>query len=102
MTTEVKKNIYVHQEFTHSPAGSSNEYPLEFTPREHRKIVHRIDRRLVTMVGVCWFTECSCFEIDTDKGTAYVLCESDGQNESFCSCRSRVFLFLHGPNYGLS
>lgn len=32
---------------------SSEEHDSNFTEAEYRKIVHRIDRRLVTVVGVC-------------------------------------------------
>ena len=34
--------------------GSQDDMECEFTPREQRKIIHRIDRRLVITVGVLY------------------------------------------------
>lgn len=37
-----------------SPHTSEPDYECEFTPAEQRKIIHRIDRRLVVTVGVLY------------------------------------------------
>lgn len=39
-----------------SPTKTSydNDYESEFTPQEQKKIIHRIDRRLVVTVGVLY------------------------------------------------
>lgn len=38
----------------HEDRGSTDEYVCEFTPEEQKKIIHRIDRRLVITVGVLY------------------------------------------------
>lgn len=35
-------------------ASSHDDYECEFTPAEQKKIIHRIDRRLVVTVGVLY------------------------------------------------
>lgn len=35
-------------------SSSQDDYECEFSPEEQRKIVHRIDRRLVVTVGVLY------------------------------------------------
>jgi hypothetical protein len=51
----MEKTNYAHQEIVDgipkSPT-SSQEHDSVFSEAEYRKIVHRIDRRLVTVVGV--------------------------------------------------
>jgi hypothetical protein len=73
---------------TESPVLSSEEeYPLEFTEREYRKIVHRIDRRLVTVVGVCSREVQLKASALTDICAAHVLRFPHGPNQSFsCQC----------------
>lgn len=52
----MEKNEFAHREVVDgipkSPI-SSEEHDSTFSEAEYRKIVHRIDRRLVTVVGVC-------------------------------------------------
>lgn len=36
------------------PALNNLDYDEEFTPAEQRKIIHRVDRRLVTMTGLAY------------------------------------------------
>lgn len=40
----------------HSPTkgASEGDYECEFTPSEQKKIIHRIDRRLVVTVGILY------------------------------------------------
>lgn len=45
-----EKEIVAHKE----DANSSDDYECEFTPAEQKKIIHRIDRRLVITVGVLY------------------------------------------------
>lgn len=42
-----------HHEDIKSPS-SHDDYECEFSEREQRKIIHRIDRRLVVTVGVLY------------------------------------------------
>lgn len=37
-----------------TPASTDGEYESEFSPEEQRKIIHRVDRRLVVTVGVLY------------------------------------------------
>lgn len=60
MTSQVVPN-HNDSEKNYSPSlkenvdGSShNDYECEFSEREQRKIIHRIDRRLVVTVGVLY------------------------------------------------
>jgi len=39
---------------TPTKTSSNAEYECEFTPQEQKKIIHRIDRRLVVTVGVLY------------------------------------------------
>ena len=48
---EHKKDI-VHEELHDTALDGSSEGLAGFTPEQHRKIVHRVDRRLVVLVGV--------------------------------------------------
>jgi hypothetical protein len=41
-------------EASHHNGSSDGEYDSEFTPKEQRAIIHRIDRRLVITVGVLY------------------------------------------------
>jgi hypothetical protein len=53
MAAPLEKKDLVQTEYDgSSPVTGSDDFALEFTEREYRKIVHRIDRRLVTVVGV--------------------------------------------------
>lgn len=36
------------------PALNNLDYDEEFTPAEQRKIIHRVDRRLVSMTGLAY------------------------------------------------
>lgn len=36
------------------PALNDLDYDEEFSPAEQRKIIHRVDRRLVTMTGLAY------------------------------------------------
>lgn len=54
---EVEKlDAQMMEDVEHSPTkgSASGEYECEFTPEEQRKIIHRIDRRLVVTVGVLY------------------------------------------------
>jgi hypothetical protein len=42
------------KEDIHRDGSSTDEYECEFSPQEQRKIIHRIDRRLVLTVGVLY------------------------------------------------
>lgn len=46
-----EKDIVAHREDVNS---SHDDYECEFTPEEQKKIIHRIDRRLVVTVGVLY------------------------------------------------
>jgi hypothetical protein len=39
----------------YSDAGSGNDILNEFTPQEEKKIMHKVDRRLVLMVGIMYW-----------------------------------------------
>lgn len=36
------------------PSLNDTDYDEEYSPREQRKIIHRVDRRLVTMTGLAY------------------------------------------------
>jgi hypothetical protein len=42
------------EDVRHDYTSSQDEYECEFTPAEQRKIIHRIDRRLVLTVGILY------------------------------------------------
>lgn len=42
------------REDAHRDGSSHNEFESEYSPAEQRKIIHRIDRRLVVTVGVLY------------------------------------------------
>lgn len=44
-----------HVEHTPTKVSTDGEYESEFTPEETKKIIHRIDRRLVVTVGVLYW-----------------------------------------------
>ena len=48
--TERKEDV----ESSTPPYSSEADYECEFSPAEQRKIIHRIDRRLVVTVGVLY------------------------------------------------
>ncbi|KAI9789535.1 MAG: hypothetical protein M1833_002301 [Piccolia ochrophora] len=50
--SEKVKGSGYSDDLTHSPNG--NGYVEEFTPRQQKKIIHRIDRRLVATTGVMY------------------------------------------------
>lgn len=52
-TYEAEKFPTDHNEDLRSPS-SHDDYECEFTEQEQRKIIHRIDRRLVVTVGVLY------------------------------------------------
>lgn len=52
-TYEPEKMAVDHNEDLKSPS-SHDDYECEFSEREQRKIIHRIDRRLVVTVGVLY------------------------------------------------
>lgn len=47
-----EKDLVTHNEDVNS--STHDDYECEFTPEEQRKIIHRIDRRLVVTVGVLY------------------------------------------------
>jgi hypothetical protein len=47
-----EKEFVTHKEDINST--THDDYECEFTPTEQRKIIHRIDRRLVVTVGVLY------------------------------------------------
>lgn len=47
-----EKEFVTHREDINST--THDDYECEFTPTEQRKIIHRIDRRLVVTVGVLY------------------------------------------------
>jgi DNA replication initiation complex subunit (GINS family) len=47
-----EKDIVTHKEDINGSA--QDDYECEFTPAEQRKIIHRVDRRLVVTVGVLY------------------------------------------------
>jgi hypothetical protein len=51
---DVEKTTPSLREDIHQDGSSQDEYECEFTLKEQRKIVHRIDRRLVVTVGVLY------------------------------------------------
>jgi hypothetical protein len=51
---DVEKTAPSMKEDIHHDGSSEGEYECEFTLKEQRKIVHRIDRRLVVTVGVLY------------------------------------------------
>ncbi|CAO2657903.1 Nn.00g071630.m01.CDS01 [Neocucurbitaria sp. VM-36] len=50
---DIEKEPVTLKEDVHG-GSSQDEYECEFTPREQKKIIHRIDRRLVLTVGVLY------------------------------------------------
>lgn len=55
-STDEKENSTAIErvEDVNQTALSNDDYDEEFTPAEQRKIIHRIDRRLVTMTGLAY------------------------------------------------
>jgi len=51
---DVEKRPASLKEDIHHDGSSQGDYECEFTPTEQRKIIHRIDRRLVVTVGVLY------------------------------------------------
>lgn len=51
---DVEKRPASLKEDIHADGSSQDDYECEFTPAEQRKIIHRIDRRLVVTVGVLY------------------------------------------------
>jgi hypothetical protein len=51
---DVEKTTTSMKEDIHHDGSSNDEYECEFTLKEQRKIVHRIDRRLVLTVGILY------------------------------------------------
>ncbi|KAF2820670.1 MFS general substrate transporter [Ophiobolus disseminans] len=51
---DVEKRPASLKEDIHQDGSSQDDYECEFTPAEQRKIIHRIDRRLVVTVGVLY------------------------------------------------
>jgi hypothetical protein len=51
---DVEKTTASLKEDIHRDGSSHDEYECEFSPAEQRKIIHRIDRRLVVTVGVLY------------------------------------------------
>lgn len=49
---DAEKDIVAHREDLDS--STHEDYESEFTPEEQRKIIHRVDRRLVLTVGVLY------------------------------------------------
>jgi hypothetical protein len=47
-----EKDIVTHREDVNS--STHDDYECEFSPTEQRKIIHRVDRRLVLTVGVLY------------------------------------------------
>jgi hypothetical protein len=44
---------YIHSDFADvKEEGSQDELIVDFDPREQRRIIHRVDRRLVTLTGL--------------------------------------------------
>lgn len=50
---DVEKEPVALKEDVNAPS-SHDDYECEFSPQEQRKIIHRIDRRLVVTVGVLY------------------------------------------------
>lgn len=53
-TYDTEKHEKEFAEDVAKPASSSDAFECEFTPAEQRKIIHRIDRRLVVTVGILY------------------------------------------------
>jgi hypothetical protein len=51
---DVEKTTTSMKEDIHHDGSNNDEYECEFTLKEQRKIVHRIDRRLVLTVGILY------------------------------------------------
>jgi hypothetical protein len=51
---DVEKTTPSMEEDIHRDGSSNDEYECEFTLQEQRKIIHRVDRRLVVTVGVLY------------------------------------------------
>jgi hypothetical protein len=51
---DVEKTETSMKENVHHDGSSQDDYECEFTHAEQRKIIHRIDRRLVLTVGVLY------------------------------------------------
>jgi hypothetical protein len=50
-----KSHPHMAEDIATTPTKSmADEYECEFTPAEQRKIIHRVDRRLVVTVGVLY------------------------------------------------
>ena len=68
MSYAAEKAGVVHAERTASEE-SNDAHISEFTPREQRKIIHRVDRRLVTTLGLLYM--CSLMD-RTNLGAANI------------------------------
>ena len=57
-THDVEKNheqtMMEHVTTTPTKSVNENGFETEFTPAEQRKIIHRVDRRLVVTVGILY------------------------------------------------
>ena len=52
---DVEKDTTLREDdVRHGYTSSQDDYECEFTPAEQRKIIHRIDRRLVLTVGILY------------------------------------------------
>jgi hypothetical protein len=51
---DVEKTTASMEEDIHRDGTSTDDYECEFTLQEQRKIIHRVDRRLVVTVGVLY------------------------------------------------
>lgn len=52
---DMEKRVVEHDEPYHSKSpDADSQDEVEFTPAEQRKIIHKIDRRLVTTVGAMY------------------------------------------------
>lgn len=52
--TDIEKTTPSLREEVHHDGSSHDELESEFTLKEQRKIVHRVDRRLVVTVGILY------------------------------------------------
>ena len=68
MSYDAKKPGVIHIERTTSEE-SNDAHISEFTPEEQKKIIHRVDRRLVTTLGVLYM--CSLMD-RTNLGAANI------------------------------
>jgi hypothetical protein len=51
---DLEKDQASLKEDIHASSSSQDDYECEFTPAEQKKIIHRVDRRLVVTVGVLY------------------------------------------------